>query len=157
LPDSVKTNASLKNITFRNLADYSAGLPSMELAHPDLNNKLDSYQKITYSDIYTFLKNIDFEQEEFPVSEFNYMYYALLTATIAKQQNEDYFTLLHENVIEPLKLTHTQYLDDFKAEELSPVFDRTGETERLHFARSEERRVGKESRTWSVREDRTEN
>lgn len=133
LPDSVKTNASLKNITFRHLADYSAGLPSMELAHPDLSNKLGSYQKITYSDIYTFLKNIDFEQEEFSVSEFNYMYYALLTATIAKQQNEDYFILLHENVIEPLKLTHTQYLDDFKAEELSPVFDRTGETERLRF------------------------
>lgn len=133
LPDSIQTNASLKNITFRNLADYSAGLPSMELAHPDLNNKLDSYQKITYSDIYTFLKNIDFEQEEFPVSEFNYMYYALLTEVIANQQNEDYFSLLKKNIIEPLKLTHTQYLDDFKAEELSPVFDKTDETERLRF------------------------
>ncbi|HLR36733.1 MAG TPA: serine hydrolase domain-containing protein, partial [Chitinophagaceae bacterium] len=105
----------------------------MELAHPDLNNKLDSYQKITYSDIYTFLKNIDFEQEEFPVSEFNYMYYALLTEVIANQQNEDYFSLLEKNIIEPLKLTHTQYLDDFKAEELSPVFDKTDETERLRF------------------------
>ena len=61
------------------------------------------------------------------------MYYALLTAVIANQQNEDYFSLLKKNVIEPLKLTHTQYLDDFKAEELSPVFDKTDETERLRF------------------------
>lgn len=133
LPDSVQNNSSLKQITFRNLADYSSGFPSIELAHPDLNEDLASYQKLGYEDLFTFLKNVNLKEEEYPISSFNYLDYALLTTVLEKQQKKPFASLLNELVLNELDMKDTQFANDIKTDKLSPVYKEGKEVKRLQF------------------------
>lgn len=133
LPDSVQSNPSLKQITFRNLADYSTGFPSFEMAHPDINKSVASYQKLGYKDLFTFLKNINVKEEEYPISSFNYLDYALLTTVLEKQQKKPFPSLLEELIFKELTMTDTRILKDIQTEKLSPVYKEGKEVQRLQF------------------------
>lgn len=133
LPDSVQSNPSLKQITFRNLADYSTGFPSLEMAHPDIKENVAWYQKLSYKDIFTFLKNINIKEEEYPISSFNYLDYALLTTVLEKQQEKSFTSLLEELVFNELNMEDTHFLKDIKSEKLSSVYKEGKEVKRLQF------------------------
>lgn len=133
LPDSVQTNQSLNSITFRELADYSAGIPNIELVYPDLNKQLSSYKNLSYDGIYSFLKNIDLRNQEYKLSEPNSLSYALLTDLISKKLERPFDELLQQEVISPIQLSHTAQLHQFMPEELDSVYKQNKVVERLQF------------------------
>lgn len=133
LPDSVQSNQSLKSITFRELADYSAGLPNIELVYPDLNKQLSSYDSLSYDAIYSFVKNIDLRNQEYKLSERNFISYALLTDLISKKLELPFDEVIQNELIKPIQLTHTAQLHQFMPEELDSVYNDNKAVARLQF------------------------
>lgn len=118
LPDTLKNNPVLKDITVKMLANHTAGLPMMpdNFADPDSLNSnnpypefpLDPIQEYSKEDLYAYLLHYK-GSEIVPGSDYKQsnLGYALLGVMLTEVSGKSYEELLIEYINKPLGLTNT--------------------------------------------------
>lgn len=118
LPDTLKNNPVLKDITVKMLANHTAGLPMMpdNFADPDSLNSnnpypefpLDPIQEYSKEDLYAYLLHYK-GTEIAPGSDYKQsnLGYALLGVMLTEVSGKSYEELLIEYINKPLGLTNT--------------------------------------------------
>ncbi|MBP3944426.1 beta-lactamase family protein [Sphingobacteriaceae bacterium WQ 2009] len=109
LPDSVRTNPALKNITFQQLANHTSGLPRLpdNLEKTANFTEADPYRNYGKKELYAYLKNMSInagDAEQYAYSNLGFAVLGDLIQTITKKSYEQ---LLNEVISTPLNLTHT--------------------------------------------------
>ncbi|MES2277557.1 MAG: serine hydrolase domain-containing protein [Bacteroidota bacterium] len=108
LPDSVAENGYLKNITFKELANHTSGLPrdpdNLTYKMTDLNQPVSDYQT---KDMFSFLRH--FKQTRTPGTKFEYsnLGAALLGVLLENIYHQSYQELIGQYIIKPLGMNET--------------------------------------------------
>lgn len=108
LPDSVAQNPALKNITFKELANHTSGLPfqpdNVNRKITDVNQPFENYGS---DDMFSALKY--FKQTRRPGTEYAYSNWgqAVLGLLLEKIYNQSYPELIKQYITIPLKMTET--------------------------------------------------
>lgn len=128
LPDSLRTNPFLKEITFKQLANHSSGLPSLpsnfeKTAKYDASNPYANY---TRKELYQYLKNAT--QTTVPGENYEYsnLGFGLLGDLITTITKKSYAQNSKEIITTPLGLSHTLEKIDPKTQKMVQVYDESG-------------------------------
>lgn len=116
LPDSVAQNESIAAITFKQLANHTAGLPRM----PDNYNKIPGYsdsqpyEAYDRAALFSALKKLSLPREPDTEYEYSNFGYGLLGELIAIISKKNYIECVTEVITAPLHMTNTsdQIADD---------------------------------------------
>ncbi len=129
LPDSVSSNPSLKGITFKTLANHTAGLPRMA----DNWNRIagfdekDPFAVYDQKALFGFLKGYKASHEPGEEYEYSNLGYGLLTELIAIVSKKPYTQCLQEIISAPLQLSNTTDKPDAeKQQTILPGLDKDG-------------------------------
>jgi CubicO group peptidase (beta-lactamase class C family) len=104
LPDSLRTNASLGRISFRQLLSHTSGLPRMPSNfEAQITNDLQPYANYTYHHFFSFLKTISIKDTIHPhnYSNLGFALAGHLASTIA---GKPYKQLLDEYIFRPCNI-----------------------------------------------------
>lgn len=114
LPDSIKLNSSLENITFRSLADHTSGLPS-GLTNDSVSAEFSSDQNqstLTIHALYSFLRGYKLDDNHMSDYRYSPLGYILLSDLLGKVHGDSYQKALQNEILDPLELKHTKYLQN---------------------------------------------
>lgn len=128
LPDSLKQIAGLQNITFKNLANHTSGLPRLpdNMDHHPGFQPENPYLLYDESALFQFLQTLDRPAAEYPDYEYSNLGYGLLGLLLEKITGQSYAELLKINITEPLQMLSTQSVPADDAD-LLPVHETSGQ------------------------------
>lgn len=131
LPDSVSSNPSLKEITFKTLANHTSGLPRMA----DNWNRIagfdakDPYSAYDQKALFNFLKDYKSSREPGEEYEYSNLGYGLLGELLSIICEKPYMQCLQETVLTPLQLHNTTDALDTEEQQAVPSgLDKNGNT-----------------------------
>jgi len=113
LPDSVAQNPALKKITFKELANHTAGFPRMpagaELMVTDVDQPFGNYG---INDMFSFLKHFKQIRQPGVKSEYSNFGVGLLGVLLEKIYHKTYPELIRNYITVPLKMNETMAIVD---------------------------------------------
>lgn len=130
LPDSVASNSALQNITLKQLANHTSGLPRMP---PNFNepspeqSPSNPYANYTEAHLYAYLK--DYQAEIPPDSIYTYsnLGYGLLGSILTNVSDKSYRELIQEIISDSLQLKNTLVSPDTTQQHLAKAYNEKGE------------------------------
>ncbi|MFZ4862848.1 serine hydrolase domain-containing protein [Sphingobacterium sp. Mn56C] len=128
LPDSLQANPSLQNITFKQLANHTSGLPRLpsNLLDAAKTNARDPYANYNRSDLFANLKNIklvDVPGEKYAYSDLGFGLLGELIAIITKKT---FSQNIQEVITGPLAMSNTVDKINPKTQKLTKVYSEDG-------------------------------
>lgn len=125
LPDSVSNNSDLKDITFKELANHTSGLPRLpdnfERNLTDLNQP---YQNYHTKEMFSFLKHFKLIRKAGIKYEYSNFAVGLLGVLLERIHNKPYQTLIRQYVTGPANLNRTEFsIDAFKSDLIAQGYD----------------------------------
>ncbi|GAA4781168.1 hypothetical protein GCM10023231_05690 [Olivibacter ginsenosidimutans] len=134
LPDSVASNKDLTNITFRNLATHTAGLPRL----PDNllpSEELDPYKNYDVNALFSYLRNYKQHQKPDSLYEYSNLGYGVIGELLAQRYDSSYSELIEKKLCQPLGLIDTkEFPDGDQLQHFIPTYNNEGQlTPHWHF------------------------
>lgn len=129
LPDSVAQNPFLQNITFKQLANHTSGLPRLP-NNLDKTIKFDPknpYANYTRKDLFHYLKNISSQSEPGENFEYSNLGYGLLGELIAIITNKSYSQNIKEIIADSLRMINTVEKANLKTQKIVKVYSEQGQ------------------------------
>lgn len=128
LPDSVASNPSLQNITLKQLANHTSGLPRLpdNLDGSREESPSDPYAGYTQAQLYTYLKT--YKAEIPPDSTYLYsnLGYGLLGDILVNISGKSYNELVQEMICDTLEMRNTTVSPDADTQHLARAYDENG-------------------------------
>ncbi len=129
LPDSVAANPRIKQITFKQLANHTSGLPRVasnaeKVAGFDASNPYAFYKR---SDLFDFLKNYEINPEHTDGYEYSNVGYGLLGELVSTINKKPYMQCVQEKILAPLKMTNTTDKNAIGSKQVIPVHNDKGD------------------------------
>lgn len=106
LPDSVKVNKSLSNITFLSLLNHTSGLPRLPSNFDIATGDMQPYKFYTEDKLYTYLKSADIKNES--KVEYSNLGAALAGVLACKISKKTYMQLLEKYIFSPFKIKNEE-------------------------------------------------
>ncbi|MGB4844216.1 MAG: serine hydrolase domain-containing protein [Ferruginibacter sp.] len=101
LPDSVKKNVNIRDISFLSLMNHTSGLPRLP-GNMKMNNPRQPYENYTENDLYTYLK--DCEPKPDGKSNYSNLGAGLAGVLAERISGKSYAQLLDQHIFLPFKL-----------------------------------------------------
>ncbi|MEJ5056328.1 serine hydrolase domain-containing protein [Sphingobacterium sp. MYb382] len=129
LPDSLAGNPDLRKITFKELANHSAGLPRLpaNLDKVPGFNMNDPYASYDRKALFSFLKSYKAKPEEIGQYAYSNLGTALLGELVAIISKKTYMQCVKDVILTPLQMTSTTDKPDAKNVNFIPVYNEKGE------------------------------
>lgn len=134
LPDSVAANQTLKDITFRNLATHTSGLPRMPNNFVPVE-ELDPYKDYSRNDLFYFLKNYQLKNKADSVYAYSNLGYGIIGELLAYRKKTSYNEMVRDMICKPLDLPNiTEFPDSEMQKNFIPTYNKDGQlTPHWHF------------------------
>ena len=128
LPDSLKSNPALQQITFKKLANHSSGLERMPNNFEQVKGyqALDPYKTYGRKELYEELKKLQINSEQIDQYNYSNLGYALLGDLIQTISKKSYEQQLKEVLTAPLGLTKTSITVDPKTTPMIKTYNQQG-------------------------------
>ncbi|MBL1408551.1 serine hydrolase domain-containing protein [Sphingobacterium faecale] len=128
LPDSVAQNQYLQQITFKQLANHTSGLPKLpdNLEKSTKFSASDPYAQYSRKELFSYLKNI--QRDDLPGDKFEYSNtgFALLGELISIIAKKSYSQCVADIITTPLSLSNTLEKVNPKTQQITKVYNATG-------------------------------
>ncbi|ERJ59797.1 serine hydrolase domain-containing protein [Sphingobacterium paucimobilis] len=128
LPDSVAQNQYLQQITFKQLANHTSGLPRLpdNLEKSTKFSASDPYAQYSRKELFSYLKNIHLDVISGDRFEYSNTGFALLGELISIISKKSYTQCVADIITTPLSLSNTLEKVNPKTQQITKVYSATG-------------------------------